>query len=249
MKKTQSSDYFNLLEKALGIDEEGNITAGKNLEADGNIFTLNGKQWGIMPVFKDIDNVITSIGYILYSDKPKIFSPAPNITVFKCRGIYLDETGKVYIFSYYPGGDYSIEKDILYIKSNESYDLFIKTAFSMELAEAEIGQIKNKQNKLYRHVISLEAIDNSNNVYRGSIIYETTSSLKVDSLQDLTTLLKPTAGYNYPISGVVTKANEDQIIELSVMRNLQFDIDVWQFYGDDNSYVNITAVSDIVTPL
>ena len=35
MKKSQSSDYINGLEKTLGIDKEGNITAGKNLAVDG----------------------------------------------------------------------------------------------------------------------------------------------------------------------------------------------------------------------
>lgn len=126
-------------------------------------------------------------------------------------------------------------------------------AFSLMTAHGENlsgkADLVYKQDTLYRHVITLAGTDTNNNTYRGSIVYETTSHLKVDSLQDLTTLLKPTAGYNYPISGVVTKTNLDQIVELSVMNQLQFDIDGWQFYGDDNSSVNIIAVSDTVTTL
>lgn len=35
MKKSQSSDYMTRLEKTLGIDKEGNLTAGKNLKVEG----------------------------------------------------------------------------------------------------------------------------------------------------------------------------------------------------------------------
>lgn len=46
MKKSQSSDYINGLEKTLVIDKEGNLTAGKNLEVKGTT-KLSG---GIKPI-------------------------------------------------------------------------------------------------------------------------------------------------------------------------------------------------------
>ena len=46
MKKSQSSEYFSRLEKTLAIGDEGNITAGKNLEVDGTT-KLNG---GVSPI-------------------------------------------------------------------------------------------------------------------------------------------------------------------------------------------------------
>ena len=42
MKKSQSSDYFNRLEKSLGVDKEGNLTAGKNLEVEGTTKLIDG---------------------------------------------------------------------------------------------------------------------------------------------------------------------------------------------------------------
>ena len=68
MKKSQSSDYINGLEKSLGVDEEGNVAIGKNLETGGNIFTLNGKQWGIMPVITIYQGEYSGEGFII-SDK------------------------------------------------------------------------------------------------------------------------------------------------------------------------------------
>lgn len=86
MKKSQSSDYFNRLEKGLGIDEEGNVSAGKNLEAGGNIFTLNGKQWGIMPAMIVSGKDCAPQGFIL-SDCLPHYTENGNISV---SGIWFD---------------------------------------------------------------------------------------------------------------------------------------------------------------
>ena len=70
MKKSQSSDYFNKLEKTLAIDDEGNITAGKNLEVHGNVFTLNSKDWGIFPIRSGNADEMIDEGFILTSVAP-----------------------------------------------------------------------------------------------------------------------------------------------------------------------------------
>ena len=42
MKKSQSSDYINGLDKSLGVDKEGNLTVGKGIEVDGLIKANSG---------------------------------------------------------------------------------------------------------------------------------------------------------------------------------------------------------------
>ena len=42
MKKSQSSDYINGLEKSLSVDKEGNLTAEKNLYVKGTTKLSNG---------------------------------------------------------------------------------------------------------------------------------------------------------------------------------------------------------------
>lgn len=234
-KNENGSYVFN---EGLEVKSNGDVTVGKNLEVAGKVFTLNGKQWGIMPVCTDIDNVITNKGYIIYSKKPGIFSPATNITVFQCRGIYLNETGNVYIFSYSPSADnISIENDTLYIKSNEAYTSFFNSAFNMELAENEVSQIKNKQNKLYRHMITLRAESSANGTCR--LEWISPSNLVCDSLEDLRTVL----GNPQMNSCVASNPSGDLFGVVISPSTAQF-----KKVGAD-SLTNITTVSDNVTTL
>ena len=251
MKRMVNSELINSLGNDIKFDEMGNVTVGRNLEVDGNIFTLNGKQWGIMPVCTDIDNVITNKGYIIYSKKPRIFSPATNITVFQCRGIYLNETGNVYIFSYSPSADnISIENDILYIKSNEAYTSFFNSAFNMELAENEVSQIKNKQNKLYRHVINVGG-GTMPDSYFGYIVYISTSNLEANSLQDLKTLTKATAGFRYPLSGLCIQGGVAGRPTATNYNVLGYDGSTWHVDSGSTTTDSptITSASDTVTAL
>ena len=215
-----------------------NTDANGNVSIDGNIFTLNKKQWGIMPVCTNINNVITNKGYIIYSEKPKIFSPATNIYVFKCKGIYFNESGNVYIFSYSPSAtNISIENDTLYIKSNDAYSSFINSAFSMEFAQNQISQINNKQDKLYRHIISLRANSTADGTCR--LEWISSNNLQCDSLQDLRTILNNPQMNSYVASnpsgdlfGVVISPSTAQFKKVGTTQLL-----------------NITSVSDTVTPL
>ena len=86
MKKSQSSEYFNRLEKGLVIDEEGNVSVGKNLEADGNVFTLNGKKWGMFPVRSGNADEIIDEGFILTSDAPYLQPVLKELTV---KGLWI----------------------------------------------------------------------------------------------------------------------------------------------------------------
>lgn len=235
-----STEINSIKNKISGIntDASGDVVVSKNLEVNGNVFTLNGKQWGIMPVCTNINNLITNKGYIIYSEKPNIFSPATNINVFKCKGIYLNESGNVYIFSYSPSADnISIENDTLYIKSNDAYTSFINSAFSMEFAQNEVSQIKNKQNKLYRHKIQLMAGSSADGSCR--LEWISSNNLNCDSLEDLRTLLNNPGMDSYVASnpsgdlfGVVITPSTAQLKKVGT-----------------TSLLNITNVSDTVTSL
>lgn len=229
-----SAEINSIKSQISGINSDAN----GNVSVNGNIFTLNGKQWGIMPVCTNIDNVITNKGYIIYSEKPKIFSPATNINVFKCKGIYLNESGNVYIFSYSPSAtNISIENDTLYIKSNDAYTSFIDSAFNMELAQNEISQIKNKQPKLYRHIITLSASSSADGTCR--LQWISSNNLQCRSLEDLRTLLNNPQMQSYVASnpsgdlfGVVISTSTAQFKKVGTTQLL-----------------NITSVDDTVTPL
>ena len=86
MKKSQSSDYFNKLEKTLAIDDEGNITAGNNLDIGGNVFTLNGKNWGIFPVRSGNVDEMVDEGFILTSVAPYLH---PTFKDLKVTGLWI----------------------------------------------------------------------------------------------------------------------------------------------------------------
>lgn len=221
-----STEINSIKSQISGINSDSN----GNVSIAGKVFTLNGKQWGIMPVCTNIDNAITNKGYIIYSEKPKIFSPATNINVFKCKGIYLNETGNVYIFSYSPSADnISIENDTLYIKSNDAYTSFINSAFNMELAQNEISQIKDKQSKLYRHRLRL------NNLY--ILMYDSTSNLNVGTVDDLRTIMKISSNSDSQVLPVCTE-------DSTAMAPLAVTIHYCKVDG-----VDVTTVSDTVTPL
>lgn len=81
MKKSQSSEYINGLEKSLGVDKEGNLTARKNLEVEGNVFTLNGKDWGIFPVRSGNADEMIDDGFILTSSAPHLEPISKNLSV------------------------------------------------------------------------------------------------------------------------------------------------------------------------
>ena len=125
MKKSQSSDYINGLEKSLGVDKEGNLTARKNIQVDGNVFTLNGKNWGIFPVRSgNVDEMIDE-GFILTSVAPNL---QPILKELRVTGLWI--SGDVIKVSKIPSTGFVVvdpitkfENGVLTIGDND-YDNF-----------------------------------------------------------------------------------------------------------------------------
>lgn len=96
MKKSQSSDYINGLEKSLGVDKEGNLTAGKNLEIDGTT-KLNG---GLNAIHSYVltDNNGQNYPFDVYVElqiQDNWFSFFGKYSDSLCYGIYTLDNGKV----------------------------------------------------------------------------------------------------------------------------------------------------------
>lgn len=254
MKKSQSSDYFNRLEKGLGIDEEGNVSVGKNLEADGNIFTLNGKQWGIMPVIRiNVSGNYVEEGFIL-SDVLPFTDEGDSITV---SGIWYnsdrsDSIGLCPAKTNFPkkSNKTRIENGILYVDVTDIDSLL--ELFPYIVTQLDLPDLSEFQGRLYRHVITLV----SDSMYGGSIVYITTSNLKVEGLQDLTTLLKPSPDYEYPLSGICSGLDSNNSIQIGTLNayiksfdRIIYKNNLWYFSNVLSDKETIDTVSDIVTSL
>lgn len=211
-------------------DKNGNAVIDKNLEVNGKVFTLNGKHWGIMPVYTTIDNNTSEKGFIIYSDRPGPYNPAPGVNQFYIKGIYADNYGDTSVLSVSTNKTdwYSVENDILYIKNQEAYNNFQKGTINLGI---------EKQNKLYRHVITLHANSTSDGSCR--LEWISPNDLVCDSLQDLRTVLGNPPMQSYVASnpggdlfGVVISPSTAQFKKVGT-----------------TSLLNITSVSDTVTPL
>lgn len=243
-----STEINSIKNKISGIntDASGNVAVGKNLAIDGKVFTLNGKHWGIMPVYTTINNNTSERGFIIYSDRPGPYNPAPGVNRYSIKGIYADSYGDVSVLSVSTNNTdwYSVENDILYIKNQEAYNNFQKGSINLGI---------EKQNKLYRHVLNLS---NNNYMYSGYIVYISTSNLKVNSLEGLTTLLRPSTNYIYPLTGTCTGLDTRDAIQfgsknlyIKSFDKISYEDNIWYFkdnYGDKETF---DEVSDTVTPL
>lgn len=117
----------------------------------------------------------------------------------------------------------------------------------------EWAEIKDGQLKLYRHVLNLS---NNNQYYSGYIVYISTSNLKVDNLEKLTTLLQPSRNYIYPLTGTCTGLDTRDAIQfgsknlyLKSFDKISYEDNTWYFkdnYGDTEAF---DSVSDTVTAI
>lgn len=255
--------------RGITVEADGNVAVKKSLEVSETTKLLGGLEpvATYLNTYKSDNDVRVYDFGILNKDKTEYGTDNAHLLVFVSRplsgegakrSLSLVGFGKLdvspqKIINYVEmaGNDITGTRNIVSLIYRPSDEIFsIKTYPDQEqVATIVRGETSNFQTKLYRHVIKLSGTDSNGYTYSGIIVYESTSNLKVDSLQDLTTLLKPIAGYEYPFSNVVLKRNIDLVTEIAPINTLQYDIDVWKFYGDIGISVNVTTVSDTVTPL
>lgn len=250
MKRMIDSELIEPLRTDIKFDGMGNVTVGNNLEVGGNVFTLNGKDWGIFPVRSGNADEMIDDGFILTSVAPYLQPATKELSV---TGLWI--SGDIIRLATTPTTSFNVvdpitkfENGILTIGDGD-YDNFL-ARFNGTVTKDDISAL---QPKLYRHVLSLS---NNSFMYSGYIVYISTSNLKVASLEDLTTLLKPSKNYIYPLTGTCTGLDTRDAIQfgsknlyIKSFDKISYENNTWYFkdnYGDTEA---LDSVLDTVTPL
>ena len=226
MKKSQSSDYINGLEKTLGIDKEGNITAGKNLAVDGatklsgglepiHEYTFNNdgdicKLGVFFETYLRFINVYNFIGYLTDSDG--------NIQL--CFGQYSIENGQlnnIYALYFYDLGEKPVIQSWSSSENSSNYDYP-----ALE---------NNTQERIYVHTLTLTA-DKSY-----ILTYYSTNNLSVNSVASLRQIMHKSLASGSAILPVCAT-------DLSGTAVLQVTTALCKI-----GTANVTTVSDNVTTL
>lgn len=226
MKKSQSSDYFNKLEKTLAIDDEGNATFAKDVQADGTVggnsglkviheysFTDDGdicKLGVFFETYLSYLNAYNFIGYLTNSEGEKQL----------CLGQYFIDNGQLTdIYAWY---FYDTQK-IPTIKSWSSSD---NTSYYDAPA---LGS--ETQSKIYVHNLTLTADKSYTLTYYSSV------SSSVNSVAGLRAVMRIRSASDSVILPVCAT-------DLSATAALQVTADLCKVGA-----ANITAFSDKVTEL
>lgn len=232
-KRMIDSELIESLNKDIQFDGMGNVIVGKNLEVDGKM-QLNG---GIKPIHTYKLDGVTNL-YVYFKDVDHDGSVPNDFLGYgwiermgngrPCMFYYALQDGRVSVFK-------GLSSDTIYEYSNNT----MKTS--------KIAKASECQAKLYRHIITMVANTEEGDPETSIIEYISTNNLKVASLQDLTTLLKPTANFIYPL-GPVVNADLGGITDYN---QLEYSNGVWKFAGPASNItkINVVSVSDTVTPL
>ena len=248
------------LKEFFHIDEDGNITLGGNLEVDGETQLNSGLK--ITHTFKISENTSLKI-YIENSDEATggynfigalhgYGTIIPGTEDYPCYGNYNLIEGTMLYFNAVVLVD--VATGIFNSPELWTYDGTTSTLTKKKFVfENQLPNVSNLQPKLYRHVLSLR---NDSFQYGGCIVYLSTSNLKVDSLQDLTTLLKPSSNYYYPLSGACTGLDARDSIQLGTKSlylksydKIVYENNIWSFKDAYGNKEDIDTISDTVTTL
>lgn len=227
-------------DELLTADKNG-ITVGKNLEVDGTTKLSGGLE--VLHTYNFNDNISTKLEVLL--ERHNHFSSTWNEYIGYG---YISQFGTRHpcIFSYSTNNG-AIET----FSAVSEYKLY--TLENKQVASYNIAKAEQCQPKLYRHVLNLS---NSNQMYAGYIVYISTSNLKVDNLEKLTTLLHPSSNYIYPLTGTCTGLDTRDAIQfgsknlyLKSFDKISYENNTWYFkdnYGDTEAF---DTVSDTVSAL
>lgn len=219
MKKLQSSDYFNRLEKYLGIDEEGNITIGKNLEVDGNAI-LNS---GLAPI--ETYQIGVNAKIQIFIERPVQYL---NYSAIGLLTLTDSQVGYI-VTAYYVVGDNKEITSFVANSANKIFSLLSNGYVSFDGIASE-DDLKKLQSKLYKHTLTLTA-DSQSYI----LIYQSTNNLSVGSIADLRAMTN-------------VKTSSDNVIlpvclaDLTGTAALQITTTLCKI-----GTANVTAVSDKVT--
>ena len=234
MKRMIDSELIEPLRTDIKFDGMGNVTVGNNLEVGGNVFTLNGKDWGIFPVRSGNADEMIDDGFILTSVAPYLQPATKELSV---TGLWI--SGDIIRLATTPTTSFNVvdpitkfENGILTIGDGD-YDNFL-ARFNGTVTKDDVSAL---QPKLYRHVLSLSAASSADGTCR--LEWISSNNLQCKSLKDLRTLLNNPQMSSY----VASNPSGDLFCVVISPSTAQF-----KKAGTD-SLANINNVLDTVTPL
>lgn len=230
MKRMVDSELINSLGNDIKFDEMGNVTVGKNLEVGGNVFTLNGKKWGIMPVIKvNTGGNYANEGFILSDALPFVEGGLISVSGIWYSADRNDTIGLCPAKTNFPkkSNKTRIENGILYVDVTDIDTLL--ELFPYIATQLDLPDLSELQSQLYRHKLRL------NNLY--VLMYDSTSNLNVGSVDDLRTIMKISSNSDSEVLPVCTDDG-------TAMAPLAVTIHYCKVDGND-----VTTVSDTVKAL
>ena len=229
-KRMIDSELIEALGTDIKFDGTGNVIVGKNLEVGGNVFTLNGKKWGIMPVIKiNVSGKYAEEGFILSDALPSVEEGLINVSGIWYSADRNDVIGLCPAKTNFPkkSDKTRIENGILYVDVTDIDTLL--GLFPYIVTQLDLPDLSELQSQLYRHKITL------NGIY--VLMYNSTSNLQVNSVTDLRTIMKIKSESNEEILPVCAS-------DATAMVTLVVNTSLCQVDGSD-----VTTLSDTVTTL
>lgn len=241
-----------VVNKGITVKDNGDVTVGKNLEVDGTTklnkgfapiheYKLNASGTYLLKIFNEILDTFTGVYTFygqLYKDNPEISITTEYLTF----GSYVkyEDIPQLSCICIPPKTSDNSPGNLVYINNlNPSHNLVVKEYVTID----QIPDVSTLQPKMYRHVIKLQC-SAPEGLQAAYIIVESTSNLKVDSLQDLTTLMKPGSVLIYPLNCRPYLNSSVSSFSLLVYGN-----SAWMLSNDGSNGPFVTTVSDTVTTL
>ena len=248
MKRMIDSELIEALGTDIKFDGTGNVIVGRNLEVGGTTklnggikpihtftwsITEEGMQWDytLESLYETMEG---SLGYTIFSGYLRIYVNGVGAAQdYAIIGEYGANEGQINEVSGITFGGYPV----MSITDGTSLQLFSYNSTTNKATFTDYALTNKVQPKLYRHVITLHANSTSDGSCR--LEYISPKDLVCDSLQDLRTVLGNPQMNSYigsnpsgDLFGVVVSPSTAQIKKVGT-----------------TSLLNITTVSDTVTPL
>ena len=256
-KRMIDSELIEALGTDIKFDGTGNVIVGKSLEVggttklNGGIKPIHTYKWSLTQEGMKWDYTLESLyetqegslGYTIFNGYLRIHVKEVSVSQdYAIIGEYNAFGGQMNELSGITFGGYPVTS----ITEGTDLELFSYNSTTNKATFTKYA-LANTQPKLYRHILTMVANTEEGDPETSIIEYISTNNLNVDNLEKLTTLLKPTANFIYPL-GPVVNSDLGGITDYNI---LEYSNSVWKFAGSasNTTKINVASVSDVVTTL